>query len=471
MLARFEVSQRTEKQASYTIGMEIMGSSAPPDTRARIGEKLISAGLITQEQLKEALTEQERTGSKIVATLIALGHIDQRTFLNFLSKQPGVASIDLAGYDIPYQLRELIPSEFARKHEVVPMDKMGPLLTVGMACPLDVKIIAELESTTGMRVRAMLVAPEAIQSVLNKYYPAPSEDEWATIARAPVAPTSEAVLQQVSTALAFEGVMELVRAVSSLPAMSDTVLRVQAAVEDEEMGVHDVSLILRGDPSLSAKIIGLANSPANGVRHRIESIEGAATLLGMSEIYAVTVAAAVFDSFNTKTSYDYAALWRRSAVCASLAKILARTSGWKGTADIFAAGLLHDIGRAVFAEVAPALYSGIDHNVPDDSLIETEHEVFGIAHPEVGYIVSKKWGLPNALGESIRFHHRPELATASPELVGIIALAARLTDHLEWPEAVPLETCTEALETLGIESSQVISILDIARAMRDADPM
>jgi HD-like signal output (HDOD) protein len=242
-------------------------------------------------------------------------------------------------------------------------------------------------------------------------------------------------------------------------------------VEDPESGARDVAEVLKKDPALSAQIIGLANSPANGVRHRIETIEGAASLLGLREVYTVTVAAAVFESFDTKTSYDYSALWRRSAVCGSLAKLLARTSGWKGGGDIYAGGLLQDIGRAVFAEVAPALYNGLDHDVPDDVLIELEHDVFGIAHPEVGYIVSKMWGLPKVLGEVIRFHHRPELAKESPELVRLIALAARLTDHLERPEAVPLASCSEALESLGIEESQVTMLLDIARALRDADSM
>jgi hypothetical protein len=209
--------------------MEHMGSSGTPTTKLRIGEQLIGEGLINQLQLEEALEEQERTGCKIVATLISLGHIDQATFLDFLSRQPGIASIDLSGYDIPIQLRDLVPSAFARQHEIIPMDKMGPLLTVGMACPLDEKVIEELETTTGMRVRALLVAHEAIHSVLDKYYPVQEEEESEPAVLEKLSPATspdEDALKHVTATLAFEGVMTLVRALSSLPAMPDTVHRV-----------------------------------------------------------------------------------------------------------------------------------------------------------------------------------------------------------------------------------------------------
>jgi HD-like signal output (HDOD) protein len=414
--------------------------------------------LITREQLQEALARQQQTGAKIVATLIALGHIEQSSFLKFLARQPGIASIHLAGYDITHQTLKFVPGPFARKHEIIPMDKMGNELTVGMACPLDIAVIAELESLTQMRVRALLVAPEAIQIALDKYYP---EAE----APSPVDPSD---VRHLAATLTLDRVMALVRGVSALPAMPDTVQRVQAAVEDPAMGAADVAEILKGDPALAAKVISLANAPVHGIRHRIDSVEAATAMLGLREVYSVAIAAALVERFSGAPTFDYAAHWRRSAVCGTTAKILARSCRGDFGSGVFAAGLLLDIGQLVFAEVAPGAYAALDHGVDDATLIQAEHDTFGIAHPEAGYVVARNWALPESLSESIRFHHQPECAESFPELVRLIALAARLTDHLEYPEIVPLASCAPMVEAFGIDENQLSSILSITRALRDS---
>ncbi len=439
--------------------------------RLRIGERLIQEALITPAQLEEALERQRQTGAKIVATLIALGHLEQSDFLRFLARQPGIASIHLSGYSIPFEIIKLVPAEFARTHEVIPMDILGSELTVGMTCPLDVTVIRELERLTGMRVSALLVAPEAIQSALVKYYAEAAKTSSGTRDWAVVTPTpspAEPDLQHVSASLTLESVMALVRGVTSLPAMPEVVQRVQAAVEDPAMGAADVAEILKQDPALSAKIISLANAPVHGIRHQIDSIEGATAMLGLREVYTVTVAAAVVNRLAGSSTFDYAAHWRRSAVCGSLAKILARATGKNFGSGVYAAGLLHDIGRAVFAEVAPGPYGALNLAMADDALVRAEHEIFGISHPEVGFVVATNWALPAPICESIRYHQQPDRAGDFTELVQLIALSSQLTDHLEIPDVMPLEYCAPAALNFGIEEHRLTGILDVARALRNA---
>lgn len=445
-----------------------MGSVLAVGNRQLIGEQLIREALITEAQLQEALQLQKQTGAKIVATLIGLGHIDQAAFLGFLARQPGIASIHLSGFDIPRPILQFIPAEFARAHEVIPMDRMGSVLTVGMACPLDVSVIQELETLTELRISALLVAPDAIQVALEKYYPRRDEAPAAdAVALNPEAPEKSA-LRQISATLTLEGITAMVRGVSSLPAMPDTVQRIQSAVDDPAMGVNDVAEILKHDPALAAKVISLANSPVHGLRYQVTSVETATAMLGLREVYTVAVAAALVNQFAGAPQFDYAAHWRRSSLCGTLAKILARATRRDFGTGVFAAGLLHDIGRVVLAEVVPAPYGAINHAVPDNDLIQVELDAFGIAHPEVGFLVARNWALPIPLGESIRFHHQPERAQFYPEMVGLVALAARLTDHLEHPEGVPLADCIAAVNAFGIEEHQLTGILDVARALSDS---
>lgn len=135
-----------------------------------LGQLLIEEGLVQRDQLEEALAKQKNTGMRIAETLMELGHLDRKAYEHFLSGQPGVASIDLENYNIPRDLINTIPRELAIRHQVFPIDKLGKLLTIGMACPLDSKTIEELQAHTGLRVKALLCSLESIEACIKEYY-------------------------------------------------------------------------------------------------------------------------------------------------------------------------------------------------------------------------------------------------------------------------------------------------------------
>lgn len=136
-----------------------------------IGQLLLDQGAIDTHQLRAALTLHQATGRKLAACLIDLGFIDGDTFERSLSKQPGLASIDLEHYTIPRELLELIPREFAVQYQLVPLDKLGRMMTVGMVCPLDSATIEKLEEMTGSRVSPMLCSIAEVDACIRKHYP------------------------------------------------------------------------------------------------------------------------------------------------------------------------------------------------------------------------------------------------------------------------------------------------------------
>ena len=105
-----------------------------------------------------------------------MGALTVQNFVNFLAKQPGVASIELANYQVPKNIVALVPKTIAVELEVFPIDKMGKLLTLGMACPLDSSSIERIERETNLRVKALLCAPEDIRNAIRRYYPAEESD-------------------------------------------------------------------------------------------------------------------------------------------------------------------------------------------------------------------------------------------------------------------------------------------------------
>ncbi|MBI2435951.1 MAG: HDOD domain-containing protein [Candidatus Hydrogenedentes bacterium] len=436
-------------------------------SKLRIGELLVQQGIVSQHQLERALARQKDKGGKVVENLIALDFLDTRTFLNFLSKQPGTASIDLLNYTIPSEVIDLVPADFALKHELLPIDKMGRQLTVGMACPLDSETVNELVEMTGMKIRPLLVSMNDIRVALERYYRPRRAETFnlppsVTPALRP-SPTPQETLPKVESALTFETVVHLVREVTSLPALPETVREVRAAMENPASSATDVAEIIRKDPSISAKVLGLANSPAYGFSHHVDSVELATSLLGLREIYSVVLSSAVIDYFERSSTFDYKGFWRRSMICATAAKILAKEGGRKDLSGIFAAGLMHDLGRAVLAEVVPQRYKELDQHMPDEELIAKENELFGVAHPEVGYILAKGWKLPVAICEAIRFHHDFRQAQQGRDIVTLVALAAFMTDTYGKIRRDNVrafaEQCKEMLQELQMSDQAFIKVL------------
>lgn len=452
------------------------------DAKLRIGEMLIDAGLITHDQLEKALELQRARGGKTVENLIALQYIDAHTFLRFLSRQPGIASIDLLNYTIPRELIEMVPAEFALKHEVIPLDRMGRDLTVGMACPLDASAINELETATGLRVRPLLVSMNDVRVALKRYYTKPEapslpehrvpQSAAPAVAAAPPLPLPTETLPKIEAALNLEGIMHLVRNIKALPALPETVSRVRATMENAAASASDIAAIIEHDPSISAKMLSLANSSAYGFAHKVPNVTKAVTLLGLRETYSIVLTSAVIDYFEASKHFDYKNYWRWSMFCATAARTIAAASGYQDRANAYTAGLLHDLGRLVFAEVVPERYSAIDQRLPDAEVMALEERMFGVAHPELGYLLAREWNLPGDIMTAMRFHHQPIQADACHELVTITALAAVMTDaygRITRENAAQFAAqCKDLLSMLHLTEKDFIQVLaETARAAKE----
>lgn len=400
----------------------------------KIGELLVRDGSITEAQLAEALEKQQNEGGKIVENLMALGYLDTHSFVRFLSRQPGTASIDLLNYTIPMEVIQLVERDFALKHELVPIDKMGRDLTVGMACPMDSATIAELEAKTGMKVRPLLVSMSDVRTALKNYYrtdESPREtyhldDKQNISMSARVVTPGTASISLVESGLKFEKVVHLIRKLSALPALPETVGQVREAMENPDTSTDDVAAIVGRDPALAAKVVSLANSAAYSFTHRVDTIERATALLGLREVFGLVIGSAVIDYFKEGQHFDHKSFWKRSMICATACKLIARDKRPKGAGSLFAAGLMYDIGRAVLAEIAPKPYTRIDQTLSKSEVIRAENELFGLAHPEVGFLLADGWGLPAEISEPIRFHHDFQQAQRFPELVAIVALGSSI---------------------------------------------
>ena len=136
----------------------------------KIGEFLLDDSRITQEQLQNALEVQKKEPGKLGSILIRLGYVTEEDIAQALSKQFGYPSINLSKFDIDEKVLELIKPEMARKHIVMPVHRIGSILTLAMADPSNLFVQEEIRFSTNLRIQAVIAPESSIIESIDKYY-------------------------------------------------------------------------------------------------------------------------------------------------------------------------------------------------------------------------------------------------------------------------------------------------------------
>lgn len=136
----------------------------------KIGEFLLNDNRITHEQLQNALEAQKQEPGKLGSILIRLGYVTEEDIAQALSKQFGYPSINLSKFDIDEKILELIKPEIARKHIVMPVHRIGSMLTLAMADPSNLFVQEEIRFSTNLRIQAVIAPENSIIEAIDKYY-------------------------------------------------------------------------------------------------------------------------------------------------------------------------------------------------------------------------------------------------------------------------------------------------------------
>ena len=138
--------------------------------KQKLGEILIKRNVITQEQLDQALELQKKENRYIGEILVKLGFLEERDVVVALVLQCDLPYIAVNKYDIDKSVLGLIADEFARKHTIIPLDKVGKVLSVVMANPLDDALKFEIENKTQCRVAPFIATKSEIVEAIDRYY-------------------------------------------------------------------------------------------------------------------------------------------------------------------------------------------------------------------------------------------------------------------------------------------------------------
>lgn len=138
---------------------------------ARVGDLLLEAGVITRDQLNEALRHQARAGGRLGTNLVELGFVDEKTLANFLAKQLSIPACSAAQVDrITPGVLQLVTAQMADRLRCIPVREDAGKLWVAMADPTDKHALVELEQAVRKPVRPMVAPEMLIAYALEKHY-------------------------------------------------------------------------------------------------------------------------------------------------------------------------------------------------------------------------------------------------------------------------------------------------------------
>ena len=115
----------------------------------RLGDLFVREGLITETQLTQALAEGKKEGTRLGYALVKLGFVAEEELTRMLAKQYRVPAVDLEKVNVDPKIIKIVAADVAYKHLVLPLRKVGRMLTVAMTNPTDLSAIDDLKFITG----------------------------------------------------------------------------------------------------------------------------------------------------------------------------------------------------------------------------------------------------------------------------------------------------------------------------------
>ena len=207
-------------------------------------------------------------------------------------------------------------------------------------------------------------------------------------------------------------------------------------LEDPRSGAHEVAAVIGQDPSLTARLLRLANSAYFAFDRPVDSVHQAVTFIGLTHVRAIALATSVTSAFQhvPPDLIELEEFWRHSLAVGICARMLAGIRRETNLERFFVAGMLHDVGRLILYTSAPDSARTILEHAKDREclLYEAEMELTGLDHGTIGGALMEQWNMPDSLAECVALHHRPQEAERYPveactiHLADLVANALRL---------------------------------------------
>jgi type IV pilus assembly protein PilB len=136
----------------------------------RLGENLMRDGLLSREQLNQALAEQKASKQRLGFVLVKLGLVPEIEITKILARQYRMPAVDLSRFDVDPKILKLVPADMAAKGVVLPLKREGRTLTVAMADPSDLGLLEDLKFITRFDLFPVIAGEYTLRALIEKHY-------------------------------------------------------------------------------------------------------------------------------------------------------------------------------------------------------------------------------------------------------------------------------------------------------------
>lgn len=262
-------------------------------------------------------------------------------------------------------------------------------------------------------------------------------------------------------------IREVIGSIGQLPSLSTTYASLTQALMNPETPISKVAEIVEQDMALAAKVLQLVNSAFFGLAQEVTSLPSAVSRLGMDTIKNLVLVAETFKAFLPHKRIPPSAHEFLQQHAQRVATIVGKLPVDRSVREVtILAGLLHDIGRLIFASNLPDQFCKILalSRQRGCAIYEAEEELLGTSHAEVGAYLLGLWGIPHLAVEAIAHHHRP---TRIPHSGFDTSIALYVADLLAGESSAPPDQQGQTLRASDRECLEALGVIDRMAEFRD----
>ncbi len=224
--------------------------------------------------------------------------------------------------------------------------------------------------------------------------------------------------------------------IDDLPAFPAIAFEIIRLTRDPNTTSRNLEEVIKRDPNLVTQILKFANSSLYGLSREVTSLNHAINLLGFVQVENIVMISVILSSVKKlplHKNFNRDKFLEHSFGCGVTAKIIANILNFNFSSAEFSSGVIHDIGKVLLDLYAPDCLDEILDNAYKKGLsfIDSEMELYGINHCQLGAKLLSIWGLPEEVIDVVENHHTPDKANNK-----LLASVVHVADLLTYSEGI-----------------------------------